>query len=104
MEGYLSYGVALRAQIATFNIAGFSGLPVVRVGRSDPGGMVPHFEGLAAIDGSNLDANKARLLLMAATMKLGRFPKAQDPRNPTPAEWDAMRAKIVEFQQVFNSY
>ena len=104
MEGYSPYGVGSRAQMVALNIAGFSGLPVVRVGRSDPGGMVPHFEGLAAIDGSNLDANKARLLLMAAMMKLGRFPKAQDPRNPTPAEWDAMRAKIVEFQQVFNSH
>ena len=41
---------------------------------------------------------------MAAMMKLGRFPKAQDPRNPTPVEWDAMRAKIVEFQQIFNTH
>ena len=84
MEGYSPYGVGSRAQMVALNIAGFSGLPVVRVGRSDPGGMVPHFEGLAAIDGSNLDANKARLLLMAAMMKLGRFPKAQDPRSGTP--------------------
>ena len=104
MEGYSPYGVGSHSQMAALNIAGFSGLPVVRVGRSDPGGMVPHFEGLAAIDGSNLDANKARLLLMAAMMKLGRFPKAQDPRSPTPVEWDAMRAKIAEFQQVISSH
>lgn len=104
MEGYSPYGVGSLSQMMALNVAGFSGLPVVRVGRSDPGGMVPHYDGFAAIDGSNLDANKARLLLMASMMKLGRFPRAKNPQNPTKNEWEAMKGKISEFQEIFDSH
>ena len=48
------------------------------------------------IEGSNLDTNKARLLLLASLMKLGRIPKARDPRNPTAAERKAAMAKVED--------
>ena len=51
-----------------------------------------------------MDANKARLLLMASMMKLGRLPKAQDPRNPTKKEQDAVAAKLAEYQQTFEDH
>ena len=57
-----------------------------------------------SITGSNLDTNKARLLLIASLLKLGRLPKAKDPRNPTGKERDAVIAKVAEFQEIFESH
>ena len=104
LEGLSPYGIASRSQHAALRIATFSGMPVVRVGRADPGGMVPSRGDNLTIAGSNLDTNKARLLLMAAMLKLGRLPKAEDPRNPKRAELDAVQAKIALFQQIFDTH
>ncbi|MEE8466556.1 MAG: hypothetical protein V3S68_08780, partial [Dehalococcoidia bacterium] len=104
LEGTSPYGLGSTSQMAALAIAAYSGLPVVRVGRSDPGGRVPGFMHNLSIAGSNLDANKARLLLMASMLKLGRFPKAIDPRNPTSKEKEALLAKIAEFQEIFESH
>ena len=104
LEGSSPYGNGTRSQTAALDIAAFSGLPVVRVGRSDPGGRVPSSPNDLTIEGSNLDTNKARLLLMASMLKLGRLPKAQDPRNPTRSEREALLAKIAEFQEVFETH
>ena len=79
-------------------------MPVARVGRSDPGGRVPSGWDDLTIAGSNLDCNKARLLLMAAMLKLGRLPKARDPRNPTKAERAATVAAVERFQEIFESH
>ena len=57
-----------------------------------------------AATGSNLDTNKARLLLIAAMLKLGRLPKARDPRNPTIAEREAVNARLARFQEIFDSH
>jgi len=104
LEGTSPYGLGSRSQMAALAIAAYSGLPVVRVGRSDPGGRVPGFMHDLSIAGSNLDANKARLLLMASMLKLGRFPKAKDPRNPTSREKESLLVKIAEFQEIFESH
>ena len=56
------------------------------------------------IAGSNLDTNKARMLLMAAMLKLGRLPKAKDSRHPSPTERDAVITRIAEFQSIFDSH
>ena len=104
LEGTSPYGLGNPSQMAALSIAAYSGLPVVRVGRSDPGGRVPGFMHDLSIAGSNLDANKARLLLMASMLKLGRFPKARDPRSPTPQEREALLAKIAEFQEIFETH
>ncbi len=104
LEGTSPYGLGSTSQMAALRIAVYSGLPVVRVGRSDPGGRVPGFMHDHSIAGSNLDANKARLLLMASMLKLGRFPKAKDPRNPTAKEKEALLSKIAEFQEIFESH
>ncbi len=105
LEGSAPYGVGTDSQMAALRIAVFSGLPVVRVGRSDPGGMVPYVNPMdPTITGSNLDANKARLLLMAAMMKLGRLPKAEDPRNPSRNELESVAAKVAMFREIFHSH
>ena len=105
LEGTSPYGMGSSSQHAALNIATFSGMPVVRVGRADPGGRVPS-DGRDALSiaGSNLDTNKARLLLMASMMKLGRLPKAQDPRKPTADERKAVQAKLAEYQEIFENH
>jgi hypothetical protein len=104
LEGSSPYGLASMSQHRALEVATFSGMPVARVGRADPGGRVPSGWDDLTIAGSNLDCNKARLLLMAAMLKLGRLPKARDPRNPTKAERTATVAKVAQFQEIFESH
>ena len=104
LEGSSPYGLASMSQHKALEIATFSGMPVARVGRADPGGRVPSGWDDLTIAGSNLDCNKARLLLMAALLKLGRLPKARDPRNPTKAERNATVAKVAQFQEIFENH
>jgi hypothetical protein len=93
------------SQHAALTIAAFSGMPTVRVGRADPGGRVPSDNrGGLSIAGSNLDTNKARLLLMAAMLKLGRLPKAKDPRNPTKDERNTVVAKLEQYQEIIENH
>ena len=70
LEGLSPYGIGSSSQQAALTIAAFSGMPVVRVGRADPGGMVPAGRWPYGISGSNLDTNKARMLLMASMLRL----------------------------------
>ena len=104
LEGSSPYARGTKGQMAALDIAALSGMPVVRVGRSDPGGRVDTDPTDLTIEGSNLDTTKARLLLMAAMLKLGRPPKAQDPGNPTPQEREAVIAKVAEFQEIFETH
>ena len=104
LEGSSPYGLASMSQHKALEIAAFSGMPVARVGRADPGGRVPSGWDDLTIAGSNLDTNKARLLLMAAMLKLGRLPKARDPRNPTKSERHATVAKVAQFQEIFENH
>ena len=104
LEGSSPYGLGAMSQHRALEIASFSGMPVARVGRADPGGRVPSGWDDLTIAGSNLDCNKARLLLMATMLKLGRLPKARDPRNPTKAERAATVAKVALFQEVFENH
>jgi L-asparaginase len=104
LEGLSPYGVGSDSQTVALHIAVHSGFPVVRVGRSDPGGMVPANPYDIIVSGSNLDATKARLLLMASMMKLGRLPKAKDPRNPTREEWQATLAKVNEYRRIIETH
>ena len=104
LEGSSPYGLASMSQHRALEVATFSGMPVARVGRSDPGGRVPSGWDDVTIAGSNLDCNKARLLLMAAMLKLGRLPKARDPRNPTREERAATVAAVAKFQEIFETH
>ena len=60
--------------------------------------------GRFAIAGSNLSATKARLLLMASLLKEGALPACADPSAPTDAEKDAIAAKVLVFQAIFDSH
>ena len=104
LEGSSPYGLGGMAQHRALEVAAFSGMPVARVGRADPGGRVPSGWDDVTIAGSNLDTNKARLLLMASMLKLGRLPKARDPRSPTRAERAATVAAVERFQDIFENH
>jgi hypothetical protein len=41
---------------------------------------------------------------MASMMKLGRLPKAENPRNPSRKEKDDVAAKLAEYQQIFENH
>lgn len=103
-EGLSPYAYGSGSQREALKVAAFSGMPVVRVGRADPGGMVPKRGWPQAVTGSNLDANKARMLLMASMLKLGRWPKAHDPRHPTPEESEALSAAVAAYQALFDTH
>jgi hypothetical protein len=81
----------------------YSGMPVVKVGRGNNDGFTPP-RGATFIGGNNLTATKARLLLMACLMRFGSLPAAADPDNPSPAEVEATRAKLAQYQAVFDTH
>ena len=103
-EGTSPFGSLTNAIEAALRRATFSGMPVVKVGRGNAEGFVDPARSPLAVAGSNLTATKARLLLMAVLMKLGSLPPAVDPANPTPAETDAVKAKLAEYQVLFNTH
>lgn len=103
LEGLVPYGrLPSGSKEALAERAIFTGLPVVRVGRNAPEGFADPSP--LAIAGSNLTATKARLLLMAALMKLGALPLAADPDRPTDAEKAATIAAIRGYQQIFDTH
>jgi len=79
-------------------------MPVVRVSRGDPEGALPSNPNDLTIEGTNLDATKARVLLRAAMLRLGRLPKARDARNPTAQEREASLAAIARYQEIFETH
>lgn len=103
-EGSTPYGAMQESMEKALTIAVFSGIPVVRVSRGDTAGMVAVNPDDIFIEGNNLTAGKARMLLMAALMKFGSLPPAADPKNPTPEEKKAVQEKIKEYQEVFNTH
>jgi hypothetical protein len=83
-------------------------MPVVCVGRGNTGGFVPRNpaadNGGLFVTGSNLTATKARMLLMAALLRLGRLPAPHDPAQPTPDELASIRAAVAAYQSIFDCH
>jgi hypothetical protein len=102
-EGSAPYGSMNEPVDAALTYAVMHGMPVAKVGRGNAEGVVPVRPGLF-IGGDNLTATKARILLMAALMKLGSLPPAADPANPTSSEIEAIKAKVVEYQAIFDTH
>jgi hypothetical protein len=103
-EGAVPGGNLIRVMDAALRRAIFSGMPVVRVPRGNAEGIAPRTQDGLSIGGSNLTANKARILLMASLMKLGSLPPASDPDNPTPQEIDSVKTKVAEYQAIFDTH
>ncbi len=103
-EGSAPFGGLTNAIEAALLRGLCSGMPLVKVGRGNAEGMVPRNPPYLYISGSNMTANKARLLLMAAMMKLGALPPAADPCNPTTAELAAIKSKLDQYQAIFDTH
>jgi L-asparaginase len=103
-EGSAPFGAMSNSVDAALKRAAFSGMPVVKVGRGNAGGFVDPTRDPLAIAGSNLTATKARLLLMACLMKFGCLPPAADAAKPTAAETEATKAKLKEYQEIFDTH
>lgn len=86
------------------DLAALHGLPIVKVGRDAPEAFVPAAGHRLWIGGGNLTASKARVLLMACLLRFGTLPAAADPAKPTPAERAAIRARLVDYQAVFDTH
>jgi L-asparaginase/Glu-tRNA(Gln) amidotransferase subunit D len=84
--------------------AALTGFPVVKVNRGNPQGFMRRNEEDLVIEGNNLTATKARLLLMASLLKLGALPPAKDPTKPTADELSAIRAKVKAYQEIFDTH
>ncbi len=104
LEGNAPYGFLNEPSEAALTLAVLKGMPVVRVGRGNHGGITPTDPGDLFIEGNNLTPTKARLLLMACLMKFGSLPAAVDPDNPTQPELDGIRAKIAQYQAAFDTH
>jgi hypothetical protein len=102
-EGMSPYGLVNPTTDAALTLAAFAGMPTVRVGRGNTGGMAYKLAPVM-IAGNNLTATKARMLLTAALLKLGALPPAVDPRHPTPAEYAATLAAVAAYQELFDTH
>jgi hypothetical protein len=103
-EGTAPYSGLSKSQDLALEKAVLSGLPVAKVARGDASGLVRVNPKNLFIEGNNLVATKARLLLTAAIMKYGPMPHAADPDHPTAAEIDAIKKKVALYQAVFNTH
>jgi hypothetical protein len=81
----------------------FTGMPVVKVGRGNAEGLVPKNSELF-ISGDNLTATKARVLLMACLLRFGALPPTADPTDPKPDELAAVKARVAEYQALFDTH
>ncbi len=104
LEGNAPYSSSDEATVAALRRAALTGMPVARVGRGNHEGFTPDNLDDLFIEGSNLTATKARLLLMACLMRFGSLPLPENRNDPTVAELDAIRAKVASYQVVFDSH
>jgi hypothetical protein len=103
-EGLAPYATLSAAQDQALLRAVYRGIPVVKTARGDAHGLVRTIPANLFIEGNNLTATKARLLLTAAMMKFGALPHAADPEHPTSQELDAIRRRIDAYQQIFQTH
>lgn len=104
VEAGTPYGDVSAPLEKTLATLAYQGVPVVRVGRGNVGGFVPRSRVPTGIAGGNLTATKARLLLMACLLRFGALPPARDPEHPSPEEIAAVRSKLAEYGEVFDSH
>jgi hypothetical protein len=103
-EGLAPYATLSASQDQALLQAVYRGVPVVKTARGNASGLVRVNPDNLFIEGNNLTATKARLLLTAAIMKLGALPHAADPERPTPDELRAIRSRIAAYQEIFQSH
>lgn len=104
LEGTSPYGSLHESIMEGLRQASLRGLPVVSVGRASSGGFTEVSDGNLLIEGGNLPATKARMLLMASMMKIGSLPVPENPDSPQESELAAIRETVEEYQEIFNTH
>ena len=104
LEGISPYATINQSASAALTRGTLTGMPVVRVGRGNHEGITVTNPNDLFIEGNNLTATKARLLLMACLMRFGSLGIPVDHDNPTKRDLDAIRSKIAQYQEVFDSH
>ena len=94
-EGLAPYGALNQTQERALADAAFSGMPTVRVGRGNAGGMTAIRPWDVIIEVNNLTA---------CLMKFGSLPLAKNPRKPTFKERKATQAMVAKYQQILNRH
>lgn len=102
-EGANPYGAVEPEADDALRAAALSGVPVVKCGRGNTAGFTPRQEPWA-ISANNLTATKARILLLAALLKLGALPAAADPGCPSPEELARTSAAVASYQRIFDTH
>jgi L-asparaginase/Glu-tRNA(Gln) amidotransferase subunit D len=103
IQGLVPYGTTpSQARHKLMLKAAYAGIPVCKVGRGAPEGFADPTD--FQIAASNLTSTKAGLLMMACLLKLGSLPPAKNPDAPTKAELDAIKAKVAEYQKIFDTH
>jgi L-asparaginase len=103
-EGLAPYGSQIASVDAALDLAALHGFPVVRTARGDAHGFMQANDQNLTLEGNNLTATKARILLMACLLKFGALPPAKDPRAPTPSELTALKEKLKLYQAIFDTH
>jgi len=103
-EGESPYGNMTTEQTRALEIAVYSGMPVVSVGRGNAGGPTAVRPYNVFIEGNNLTASKARLLLMASMLKFGSMPVANNPQQPSASEERAVQKLVAQYQEIFDTH
>jgi hypothetical protein len=102
-EGQAPFGITDSTTAEMLAVAAYSGMPVVCVARGNTGGMTSRYYPVF-ISGNNLSATKARMLLMAAMLKLGALPVAADVFHPTSEETHRTRMAVARYQEIFDTH
>lgn len=92
------------SEAAALDRLALRGLPIVKVFRGTGGGFVHSNPHNLLIEAGNLNAHKARVLLMACLLRFGSPPPAVNADSPTPAEMAAVRAHLARYQAVFDTH
>ena len=103
-EGLAPYGKLVASMEAELRKAVLSGIPVVKAARGNAGGFMKTDPNNLFIEGQNMTATKARMLLMASIMKLGMLPPATNPDKPTKEEIQAIQEKVEHYQKILHTH
>jgi L-asparaginase len=103
-EGLAPYGKLVLTMESALTRLVLSGIPVIKASRGNAEGFMRTDPENLFIEGQNMTATKARILLIASIMKLGMLPPAVDPDNPTEAELSAIRERVQAYQEILHTH
>jgi hypothetical protein len=102
IEGRNPYGAVDRQTTEAARDAVLSGLPVVLTGRGNTAARSSPDRGRLFVT-TDLPSVKARVLLMAALLRVGSLPPPRDLGNPDPRELATLEDRVATYQGIFDA-